>query len=103
MTHTIEYQYDEIIQTGLPGFEIHVVYTCESEITFDEEGLEESNRLTSITATVNGRPEDVTLPEAKHGEKAKWFLATLQGAARQALYAKQLREETELLTKIETT
>lgn len=92
MTKEISHQYDEILHGSLPGLEVHVVYDCESQITYDDDG-EESNILTAITATVNGAPADVKFPEAKHGQQVREFLARLRESARQALYAQELREQ----------
>jgi hypothetical protein len=93
MTKEISHQYDEILHGSLPVLEIHVVYDCESQITYDEDGGEESNILTAITCTVNGTPADITFPEEKHGQQAREFLARLRESARQALYAQELREK----------
>lgn len=92
MTHTIHHQYDEILQASLPGLEIHVVYHCESEITFDEYGDEESNRLIDFYVTVDGkRPPVFKIPSEKDGSDAQKFLAVLRESARQALWAKALK------------
>lgn len=92
--HTIKYQYDELLTPAMPGLEIHVVYNCESVIEYDDEGNEEGNYLVAIEAKVNGVPTHFErFPQARHGEDAKKFLATLQESARQALYAQKLREE----------
>lgn len=92
MTHHIAHQYDEILPASLPGLEIHVVYHCESEITFDEYGDEESNRIISIAPTVNGQPAPfATFPRENGSEDEKRFLALLRESARQALWAKALR------------
>jgi len=93
MTKEIAHQYDEILHAGLPGLEIHVVYDCESQITYDEDGGEEANILTAITATVNGTPADIIFPEAKHGQQAREFLARIRESARQALYVQELRQQ----------
>ena len=90
MTKEISHQYDELLPTSLPGVEVHVIYDCESQITYDHEGNEESNLLTAITATVNGVPVDVVFPEPKHGEQARQFLALLRESARDALYAQEI-------------
>jgi len=99
-TKEIQHQYDELLPTSLPGVEVHVIYNCESQITYDHEGNEESNLLTAITATVNGVPVDVVFPEPKHGEQARQFLALLRGSARDALYAQELRDDTAALLAI---
>ena len=91
-TKEIQHQYDELLPTSLPGVEVHVIYNCESQITYDHEGNEESNLLTAITCTVNGAPADVVFPEAKDGEHARNFLARLRESARDALYAQELRD-----------
>ena len=96
-TKEIQHQYDEILPTSLPGVEVHVIYECESQITYDHEGNEESNILTAITCTVNGVPADVIFPEAKDGEHARNFLARLRESARDALYAQELRESGDVL------
>jgi hypothetical protein len=67
-----------------------VIYECESQITYDHEGNEESNLLTAITCTVNGVHADVVFPEPKHGEQARQFLALLRESARDALYAQEI-------------
>mgnify|MGYP007100107680 FL=1 len=100
MTKEISHQYDELLHGALPGLQIHIVYDCESQITYDHEGNEESNLLTAITATVNGVPVDVVFPEPKHGEQARQFLALLRGSARDALYAQELRDDTAALLAI---
>lgn len=93
MTHSISHEYDEILFPAMPGLEIHVVYKCESEITFDENGDEESNRLISIAPNVNGQHTHFTaFPLESHGEQTKRFLARLRESARQALHAKLLRD-----------
>lgn len=94
MTKEISHQYDEILHGSLPGLEIHIVYDCESQIVYDEDGDEESNLLTAITCTVNGAPVDGRFPEPKHGEQARNFLARLRENARDALYAQEMREDT---------
>ena len=94
MTHHIQHQYDEILNAGLPGLEIHIVYDCESEISFDDEGGEENNRLLEITATVNGQKlswKDILFPKEIHGQQSREFLALLRESARQALWAKALQ------------
>lgn len=92
MTHHIQHQYDEILNASLPGLEIHIVYECESEISFDEDGNEESNRLLRISATVNSFSLPLPkFPEAKDGNDAREFLARLRESARQALWAKALK------------
>jgi hypothetical protein len=93
MTHEVKHQYDEILHGALPGLEIHIVYDCESQITYDEDGGEEANILTAIACTVNGTPADIIFPEAKHGVESRNFLARLRESARQALYAQELREK----------
>lgn len=92
MTHTIQHTYDEILNAGLPGLEIHIVYNCESEICFDEEGGEESNRLLEIKATVNGVSQTVErlFPYEYDSREAREFLAKLRESARQALWAKAI-------------
>ena len=97
MTKEISHQYDELLHGALPGLQIHIVYDCESQITYDHEGNEESNLLTAITCTVNGAPADVVFPEAKDGEHARNFLARLRESARDALYAQEIREDTAAL------
>jgi len=93
MTHSIYHEYDEILHPAMPDVEVHVVYKCESEITFDEYGNEESNRLISIAPNVNGQHTHFTaFPLETHGEQAKRFLALLRESARQALHAQLLRE-----------
>ena len=93
MTHTISHQYDEIIQASLPGLEIHVVYDCESEIVVDEEGNEETNRLLTISASVDGNLQHLPkFPEEKDGQQTREFLALLRESARQALWAKACRK-----------
>jgi len=93
MTKEISHQYDEILHGKLPGLEIHVIYNCQSEISYDENGDELDNILTAITATVNGVPADVIFPEAKHGQDARLFLALLRESARDALYAQEMRDD----------
>jgi hypothetical protein len=97
MTKEISHQYDELLHGKLPGLEIHVIYDCQSEISYDENGDEIDNILTAITCTVNGVPVDVVFPEPKHGEQARQFLALLRGSARDALYAQELRESGDVL------
>ena len=97
MTKEISHQYDELLHGALPGLQIHIVYDCESQITYDHEGNEESNLLTAITCTVNGAPADVVFPEAKDGEQARNFLARLRESARDALYAQEMRESAAIL------
>jgi hypothetical protein len=97
MTKEISHQYDELLHGALPGLQIHIVYDCESQITYDENGDEESNLLTKITCTVNGAPADVIFPEAKHGQDARLFLALLRESARDALYAQEMRDDTAAL------
>lgn len=92
-TKEISHQYDQIVHALLPGLQIHIVYDCESQITYDENGDEESNLLTKITCTVNGAPADVIFPEAKHGQDARLFLALLRESARDALYAQEMRDD----------
>lgn len=95
MTHSISHQYDEILLTAMPGTEIHVIYNCESEICYDENGNEESNRLLTISVDANGVTQDLSLapfPNSENGEQAKRFLARLRESARQALHAKLLRD-----------
>jgi len=96
-TKEIQHQYDEILHGKLPGLQIHIVYDCESQITYDHEGNEESNILTEITCTVNGVPADVIFPEAKHGQDARQFLALLRESARDALYAQEMRDSGDVL------
>lgn len=96
MTHYIKHQYDELLPPIMPGLEIHVVYNCESEITFGDDGEEESNRLISIEPVVNNHTTHFEkFPEEKDGADARKFLAILRDSARQALWAKQLRERNE--------
>ena len=91
MTHHISHQYDEILQAALPGLQAHVVYNCESEIVFDDEGNEESNRLLTISATVNGAPAHLpAFPRESGSQDEKRFLALLRESARQALFVKAL-------------
>jgi hypothetical protein len=97
MTKEISHQYDELLHGKLPGLEIHVIYNCQSEISYDENGDELDNILTAITATVNGVPADVVFPEAKDGEHARNFLARLRESARDALYAQEMRESGDIL------
>ena len=94
MTHEIKFQYDEILCPKMPGVEVHVLYECEAEICFDENGLEQSNILTSIAPFVNGQPaaEGWKFPEAKDGQQTREFLAVLREAARTALWQKQQME-----------
>lgn len=95
MTHHVQHQYDEILQAALPGLEVHVIYNCESEIVFDENGDEESNRLVSIETRVNGVQQllPVSLfPFESEGMEAREFLAKLRESARQALWAEALRQ-----------
>lgn len=92
MTKEISHQYDELLPTSLPGVEVHVIYDCQSEISYDENGDELDNILTAITCTVNGVPAEVIFPEPKHGEHARNFLARLRESARDALYAQELRD-----------
>ena len=99
-TKEIQHQYDELLPTSLPGVEVHVIYNCQSEISYDENGDELDNILTAITATVNGVPADVIFPEAKDGEHARNFLARLRESARDALYAQELRDDTAALLAI---
>ena len=90
MTHEIKFQYDELLCPKMPGIEVHVVYDCEAEICFDENGLEQSNILTSIAPFVNGQPTRFTkFPEPKDGQQTREFLAVLREAARTALWQKQ--------------
>ena len=96
-TKEISHQYDEILPTSLPGLEIHVIYDCQSEISYDENGDELDNILTEITCTVNGVPADVIFPEAKDGQATREFLALLRESARDALYAQELRDDTAAL------
>ena len=94
MTHTISHQYDEILQAALPGLEVHVIYNCESEIVFDENGDEESNRLVSIETRVNGVQQLLPValfPFESEGMEAREFLAKLRESARQALWAEALK------------
>lgn len=97
ITKEIHHQYDELLPTSLPGVEVHVIYECESQITYDHEGNEESNILIAITCTVNGVPADVIFPEAKDGQATREFLALLRESARDALYAQELRDDTAAL------
>ena len=97
ITKEIQHQYDQIVDCLLPGLQIHIVYDCESQITYDHEGNEESNLLTAITCTVNGVPADVIFPEAKHGQDARQFLALLRESARDALYAQEIRDSGDVL------
>jgi len=93
MTHHIAHQYDEILPASLPGLEIHVVYHCESEIVFNEDGDEESNRLIHIAPIVNGQPAPfATFPRENGSEDEKRFLALLRESARQALWAEALKQ-----------
>ena len=93
MQQTIQFQYDELLTPAMPGLEIHVIYECESVIETDEDGRETDNTLTSIAAIVNEQPTHFErFPLEKHGEQTKRFLAILRESARQALYAKNLRE-----------
>ena len=95
MTHTISHEYDEILLAKMPGLEIHVVYDCLSEICFDENGDEESNRLLTISASVNGVRQDLAFMRnvyTEQGEDIKRFFAILRESARQALHAQLLRE-----------
>lgn len=93
MTHNISHQYDEILQASLPGLQIHVVYHCESEITFDDEGDEESNRLLSIAPVVDGHPSPFQIfPRESGGSDERAFLGVLRESARQALWAEALRQ-----------
>lgn len=94
MTHEISHQYDEILNAGLPGLDVYILYNCESQIVYDEDG-EAANILTAITCTVNGVPADILFPEARHSQQAREFLARLRESARQALYAQRLRETTD--------
>ena len=93
MTHEIAHQYDEILPAAMPGLEIHVVYECASEISYNEYGDEESNRLLTISAEVNGVPNALPckFPEMKDGRDAQYFLARLRASAGDALYAQALR------------
>lgn len=92
MTHTIKHQYDELLPASLPGLEIHVVYHCESEITFDEYGDEESNRLIEMFFRIDGHnPPMYKIPKETDGKEWREFLALLRESARQALWAKALR------------
>jgi len=100
MTKEISHQYDELLHGKLPGLEIHVIYDCQSEISYDENGDEIDNILTAITCTVNGVPADVIFPEAKDGEHARNFLARLRESACDALYAQELRDDTAALLAI---
>ncbi len=100
MTHSISHEYDEILHPAMPGVEVQVVYKCASEITFDENGDEESNRLISIAPNVNGQHTHFTaFPLESDGEQAKRFLARLRESARQALHAKLLRDGMDELGK----
>lgn len=93
MTHYIKHQYDELLPPIMPGLEIHVVYNCESEITFGDDGKEESNRLISIEPVVNNHTTHFEkFPEEKDGADARKFLAILRDSARQALWAEALRQ-----------
>lgn len=93
MTHYISHEYDEFLFPSMPGVEIYVVYKCESEIEFDDEGLEVSNRLISIAAFVNDQPCPFGhFPRETDGIDANRFLAKLRESARQALHAKLVRE-----------
>lgn len=93
MTHHIQHQYDEILQADLPGLEIHVIYNCESEIEFGNDGEEVSNRLISISVSVDGKKSAFAfLPRETDGKDAREFLARLRESARQALYAEALRQ-----------
>lgn len=92
MTHYIKHQYDELLPPIMPGLEIHVVYNCESEITFGDDGEEESNRLVSIEPVVNNHTTHFEkFPEEKDGADARKFLAILRDSARKALWAKAMR------------
>lgn len=94
MTRTITHQYDEVVFATFPGLEIYIVYDCESEIVFDEDGNEESNRLIDIKATINGRTADISTVKflrESQGPDVRKFLALLRESARQALYAESLR------------
>lgn len=93
MTHTIKHQYDELLPASLPGLEIHVVYHCESEITFDEYGDEESNRLIEMFCRIDGhKPPMYKIPKETDGKEAREFLGLLRESARQALWAEALRQ-----------
>lgn len=94
MTHYIEHQYDELLTAALPEMEIHAVYICESEIEYDDEGFEVSNRLIHISPFVNGQPAPFNkFPTPSGSKEEKMFLALLRESARQALWVKQMREE----------
>lgn len=99
MTHTIEHQYDEILQGAWPGLEIHVVYYCTSEIVIDDEG-EHDPFLLTIRAEVNGAQVVAPpFPLEEHGSDAKKFLAILRESARQTLWAKALKVAREHATE----
>ena len=73
-TKEISHQYDQIVHALLPGLQIHIVYDCESQITYDENGDEESNLLTKITCTVKGAPADVISRRRNTGKTPAYFL-----------------------------
>lgn len=93
MTHYVKHQYDELVGASLPGLEIHIVYGCESEITFDGTGNEESNRLVKLGAVIHGQlMPHIFFPRETDGKEAREFLAKLRESARQALWAEALRQ-----------
>ena len=90
MTHTIAHKHTETLPASMPGLEAGVVYDCESEITFNENGDEESNRLLTIKATVNGIPATLPqFPTEEHGREAREFLSLLRTSARETLYRQE--------------
>lgn len=97
MTHWIAYEYDEILHGLLPGVDSNIVYQCESEIEYGEDGEEVSNRLISVEPFVNRQPAPFYyFPKENGSEQEKRFLALMRESARQALYARQLRESKEV-------
>lgn len=101
MTHRIQHQYDEILHAAWPGLEIHVIYYCDSEIVIDDEG-EHAPYLLTIRAEINGQQVPAPkFPLYEHGDDTRKFLAKLRESARQALWAKALREAKAAGYKIE--
>ncbi len=101
MTHTIKHDFDELSPTLLPGLSVHIIYRCESEIEYNDDGLEESNRLISLSASVNGQavPDALLVfpkPEQSHGHRqaqdTRIFLSKARESAQQALWAEAGRE-----------